>query len=271
MSKINQNDLRRYRMRSTGIVYRVIGERSDEMDFAPVCGGVALEIKRSVIDETFARCDLIDTKSPTCEGCGGEKFTLYGGVTVCVYCASRQPVSTSSESDAASDAERFVRHLEAASDAVRGCPAWKREVAEKVFGGPTDTASSDYASRLIPRDGYAAAERAIDALGELRDGWADVDSIAPSSESIAAAKILARAMLGFGCEFDVDGDVNGGVSLTMFGHRRNAWFVVASDGLVSMVLTDGTKNAPRSPRVDTLDPAKSIIEAMEWVGHLLSS
>lgn len=46
MSSINPNDLRRYRMRSTGIVYRVIGERHDEMDLAPVCGGVALEIKR---------------------------------------------------------------------------------------------------------------------------------------------------------------------------------------------------------------------------------
>ncbi len=258
MSRIDPNDHRRYRMRSTGIVYRVIGERRDEMDFAPVRGGVALEIKRGVIDETFARCDLIDQKSPTCERCGGEKFTLYGGVTVCVYCASRPT---------ASEAERFVRHLEAANETVRAWPDWKQEVAAKVLGGEADTTSSDYASRLIRRDGFAAAERAIDALGELRDGWADVDSIAPSTESIAAAKLVARCLIGFGCEFEVDGDVNGGVALTMFGNRRNVWFAIASHGFVTMVLTDETKNAPRSSRVDTLDPAKSIIEAMEWVGH----
>lgn len=266
MSSINQNDIRRYRMRSTGIVYRVLGERHDEMDFAPVCGGVAMEVKRADVEEKFARCDMIHPRSPTCKQCGGEKFTLYGGVTVCVYCAS-QPSSTATHEPVASDADRFVRHLEWASETVRAWPEWKQDVAARSLGGATVAASADTVSKFIAKgDGFEAAERAIDALGELRDGWADVDSIAPSAASIATAKLVARALVGFGCEFEVDGDVDGGVALTMFGRRCRALFVISSRPYVSMVLTDESKNAPQSFRVDPLDPAKEIVRAMEFIG-----
>jgi hypothetical protein len=167
----------------------------------------------------------------------------------------------------ASDADRFVMHLDGASETVRAWPEWKQEVAARVLGGTTVAARSDTVSKFIAMgDGFEAAERAIDALGELRDGWADVDSIAPSAASIATAKIIARSLIGFGCEFEVDGDVNGGVALTMFGRRSRAWFVISSRHCVSMVLTDKSKNAPQSFRVDPLDPAKEIVRAMEWTG-----
>lgn len=254
MSGINPNDLRRYRMRSTGIVYRVIGERPDEMDFAPVSGGVAMEIKRADVEVAFARCDVIDPKSTTCKGCGGEKLTLYGGVTVCVYCASRahESIGTPSSDDAAG---RFVRHLENASKTVRE-PAWKRSVAARVLGVYSATSASDEAPRFLiaHEDGYAEAERYI-------------NSLKVNAACSTAANLLARSLVGFGCEFEIigEGGHGEGISLAIFGIARSAWFDVTRGGDVLLSLSEQTKNAPQTYKVDVTDLAREIERARRWI------
>ncbi len=114
------------------------------------------------------------------------------------------------------------------------------------------------------RHTHESASAACDALALLRDGWADVDSIAPTAESIDAARSLAHAMVDLGCEFEIDGDVNGYVSITICGAARNAWFSVIDARRV--VLTIHGEGAPESTHVGLLNtPTDAILRAIKGV------
>ncbi len=114
------------------------------------------------------------------------------------------------------------------------------------------------------RHTHETASAACDALALLRDGWADVDSIAPTAESIEAARYLAHAMVDLGCEFEIDGDVNGYVSITICCAARNAWFSVIDAQRV--VLTLHGEGAPESAYVDLLNaPTDAILRAIKGV------
>lgn len=110
-------------------------------------------------------------------------------------------------------------------------------------------------------------DAALDALALLPDGWADVDSIAPSAESIAAARVFARALLAAGCAFEVDGDVNGYVAVTMHAARggRQAWFSVYDLSRGSLVMHGDPAAGNVTMRVAPGAPDDAIRAAREWV------
>lgn len=110
-----------------------------------------------------------------------------------------------------------------------------------------------------------SASAACDALALLRDGWADVDSIAPTAESIDAARSLALAMVDLGCEFEIDGDVNGHAAITMNGpDGRIVWFSIITRRSTFLILSPEPRPSG-SPIVDIDNPESSILRAIEWV------
>lgn len=90
------NDLRRYRDRATGLVYRVIHDRgpSGGPDLAPVLGGAAREVTPDAIERDYLRCDVTERAAPVCSTCGGEKLTIPGQRAnlgwLCGHCHPRE-------------------------------------------------------------------------------------------------------------------------------------------------------------------------------------
>jgi hypothetical protein len=110
---------------------------------------------------------------------------------------------------------------------------------------------------------HETATSALDALALLRDGWADVDSVAPSAESIEAARPIARALVDAGAEFEIDGDVNGHSSIAVYGDNgRHAWFSVIHRECVVLAIS-GNESA-RTMRVDIGSLSPYIDLAIKW-------
>lgn len=110
---------------------------------------------------------------------------------------------------------------------------------------------------------HETATAELDALMLLRDGWADVDSIAPSAESIETARPIARALVDAGVEFEIDGDVNGHTSLAIYGDdARHAWFSVRRRERIVLVLSANGSLQTMPVDVDNLAPF--IERAVKW-------
>lgn len=84
------------------------------------------------------------------------------------------------------------------------------------------------------------------ALALLDDGWDGENAPAPSEDTILAAELVLTALMAQGVTpDDVDADVLGGVSITVWSERgeRTAWFSILNGRDTTLTLT-GTGNIP---------------------------
>lgn len=98
----------------------------------------------------------------------------------------------------------------------------------------------------------------IDRLARLPDDWDGEDAPAPSEMAVRVARDILAPLAALGLDMEIDADVTGGVSFTLYGTapRRSAWVACMNSGVTTVVLNKGDGSVPDGFRYDDGSPAR---------------